>query len=165
MISKMILYLKTGVDTCFFEKGTDVYLKYTPSNAEPFEYKIKDLLELFEGQGIFKFDSDEEIDHYFVLLESIESAIYTYYTNHDDLKDKNVIFILERLLQKIDIKLNSELLKSIQNNVRLCLSFKIYSEQEVKGAIKRIIKSVKDHHSIDGSTGYLDFLKCRFDYH
>jgi hypothetical protein len=152
---------RAGIDTFFIEKEDGVYLKYVPANNELFEYKLKEICELYEGDGIFNFDSDEDTNHYFVLLESIESAIDTYYQNNYNLKDKNVKFILERLVKNPGIKLNSELLKSIQNNIKACLSFNIYSEHEVKGAIKRILRSIKDHHRLDGSTGYLDFLENR----
>lgn len=154
---------KIGVNTFFKEKEDGVYLIYKPGNDEVIEYKLKELEELYEGEKLFNLVTDADIDYYWPLLESIESAIDETYQDNQELKDKNIKVILERLQQKPEININSKIIKLIQNNLKVCLSFNIYSKKEVKGAFKRILKSLKYHHQIDGPTGYLDFLKHRFD--
>lgn len=154
----------SGTDTSFAEKDDGLYLRYiTPKKKEVWEYKLKELSELYEGDGVFSFESDEETEHYIPLMEAIESAIDLYYIGHPDLKDKNVISTLEQLILKTDVKPYSELLKAIQNNLRLCLSTNIYSKQEVKGGLKRILKSVKFHHQMDGAQGYVNFVGYRLE--
>jgi hypothetical protein len=146
------------IDTFFIEKEDGLYIKYTPRKRNVLEYKLKELPELYTGDALFNAENDETLDQYLPLLQSIELAIKTYYKDHPDLKDKNVIAILERLIQKPEIKPYTELMALIQNNLRLCLSCNAYSKKETIGGLKRILKSVKLHHQLDGSQGYLDFI-------
>jgi len=152
---------RTRTDTYLTEKEDGLYIMHTQGKKKEIEFRIKELRELYEGDGVFKFQSDDEIDHYLPLMESIKSAIDVFYDNNRDLKDKNVKFILEMLKQNPEARFGSELAHQIQNNLRLCLSFNTYSKKEVTGAIKRIIQSVEDHHRLEGSRGYLDFLQNR----
>lgn len=151
-----------GKNTFFTDKEDGLYVEYIPKDNKKIEFRLKELRELYEGDGIFAFQSDDDIDHYNPLLESIESAIEVFYENNPDYKDKNIRFVLEMLNRNPEAKMNSELAKQIQNNLRLCLAFNVYSRKEVAGGIKRIIKSLKDHHFHDGAKGYVDFVKHRF---
>ncbi len=101
------------------------------------------------------------IEHnvFFHLVSAIESAIARVYKRNPGLKDKTVITVLERLIGKPAVHLGDELSTTIQTNMRLILSAEPYSRKEVIGCLKKVQRSVKLHHSVDGPTGYLDFIK------
>ena len=48
--------------------------------------------------------------------------------------------------------------KEIHRWLRVCLSLTSYTRQEVLAALECILKSVKLHRSVDGPTGYLEFI-------
>ena len=97
-------------------------------------------------------------DKYLPLLLYIETAILDYYRKHPGIKDRTVIPILESLSKNPEMKSQHELLKNIQNDLRLNLSVYTYSKAEVKGSLKRVLKSVKSHRRTGGAQGYLQFI-------
>ena len=65
---------------------------------------------------------------------------------------------LNHCLKNPEMKSQHELLKNIQNDLRLNLSVYTYSKAEVKGSLKRVLKSVKSHRRTWGAQGYLQFI-------
>jgi hypothetical protein len=45
------------------------------------------------------------------------------------------------------------------DNLKLTLNLYNFSRREVLGTLKRVLKSAKRHHKLDGSRGCLDFVK------
>jgi len=76
-----------------------------------------------------------------------------------DLKDKILITILKRLIMKPDINLNHPAAIAIQDNLKLTLATNAYSKKEVIGSLKKVLRSVTRHHSVNGPKGYLNFIK------
>jgi len=89
----------------------------------------------------------------------IESAITAVYRTNPAVKDKQVIAVLERLATKPEMSLANPLAVSIQDNLKLTLSLYNFSRREALGTLKRVLKSAKRHHKLDGSRGCLDFVK------
>jgi len=129
------------------------------SGEKRIKYPLLELTNLYEGTKTFDFQDDSWDGEYMPLLALIESTIFRAYKNKPKLKDKSLISILEALVKKPDTKIPNELLNSIQNKIRLNLSINAYSKAEVVGSLRRVLKSVKTHHSTGGSRGYLEFLE------
>ena len=101
------------------------------------------------------------MDDYLPLLAAIEYAISSVQRTDPDLKDKMVITVLGRLVVKPDMPLGQEVPTAIQDRMRLILSVERYSEREVVGCIRKVLKSAKPHHADGGLRGHLDFIRER----
>ena len=112
-----------------------------------------------EGDEAFESTRGQPPNKYLPLLNAIEVAIDSSYKNNPDITDKVALTVLDRLITRPDLNMDSELLNTIQANLRLVLSTTPYSRKELIGCLKKIQRSVKLHHSLDGPTGYLDFIK------
>jgi hypothetical protein len=124
------------------------------------EYTFKDWEQLYSGNQEFDYQStDWNDDRYLPLLMKIEPAITAVYRTNPAVKDKQVIAVLERLATKPEMSLANPLAVSIQDNLKLTLSLYNFSRREVLGTLKRVLKSAKRHHKLDGSRGCLDFVK------
>lgn len=147
-------------NTFFSRSGDRLTVRYVADSGESVEHSLKTIEELVEGDRSYDPSDDQwTTDTYLPLLMAIESAIKRVYQENPGLKDKAVIAVLERLIMKLDIRLMDELSTTIQNYIRLILSANIYSRKEVVGCLKKVQKSVKRHHRVDGPTGYLDFIE------
>jgi hypothetical protein len=130
---------------------------------EAFEYRLKPMSELFEGDRPFDASNgDDWSDVYLSLLVAIETAIMKTYGRRPEMKDKQVINVMTRLVAKPEMHLGSELALAIQDHLLVCLSGSVFSRKEVIGALRKVLKSAKRHHSIDGTRGYLEFIKDAF---
>jgi hypothetical protein len=150
-----------GHNTVFSYNGNDIKVKYTVEDGRTIEHTLLTITELVEGDKPFSSSDEDWMDSYLPLLTAIESAIDGIYRLNMQLKDKTVLAIIQRLIMKPDINLNDELTRCIQANVRLILSTIRYSKVEVIGCLKKVERSIKRHHSVEGSRGYLDFIKGR----
>ncbi len=134
-------------------------IRYVFSADQTVEHKLGTIEDLCEGNIPFDSSDDDWTDKYLPLLMSIESAITRVHKLNPDLKDKAVIAVLERLVVKPDINLQSQLAEAIQDHIKLCLATNSYSKRELAGCLKKVLRSVKRHHRVDGPKGYLDFIK------
>ena len=126
------------------------------------KYAIGALNNLYEGTEVFDYQDDSWDGKCMPLLVLIESTILRAYRKNPKLKDKTVISILEMLAGKPDTKIPNRLLNTLQNKLRLNLSINAFSKAELVGSLKRVLKSVKNHHSTGGTRGYLHFIEENF---
>ena len=145
-----------GENTFFTNQDEGTRVRYVHSESEVVDWELKPLASLYEGNEPFlASDSDDWNDEYLRLFIAIETAIRREYRERSELKDKQVIAVLSRLVSNPEIRLTGTLVRLIQNNLRLCLSANPYSKKEVIGALRKVLKSVKRHHHVDGPRGYL----------
>lgn len=123
------------------------------------ELELGTIEELCEGSAPFESTDEEWTDMYLPLLMAVESGINRAHASDPDLKDKIIITILKRLIMKPDINLNHPVTIAIQDNLKLTLATNTYSKKEVIGSLKKVLRSVTRHHSVNGSKGYLNFIK------
>jgi hypothetical protein len=160
LVGKQDTVFRLGTDTFFRHEGTQTIFEYIREENQRIEYTFKGLEQLYSGDQEFDYQStDWNDDRYLPLLMNIESAITAVYRTDPALKDKQVIAVLECLATKPEMSLANPLAVSIQDNLKLTLSLYNFSRREVLGTLKRVLKSVKRHHKLDGSRGYLDFVK------
>ena len=146
-----------GKDTFYREEDGSLILIYHHENGN-FEYRIKEIDELYEGDRDFDYQDDSWHDQYLPLLLAIETTILDYYGKNPAIKDKTIITILDKLARNPGITFPNQLLENIQRDLRLSLSINSYSKSEVVGSFKRVLKSAKNHHRTDGPRGYLEFI-------
>jgi len=150
-----------GRNTHFVKRGQDTIMRYTADSGESIEHALRNIEELSEGDDLFDSSGEDWMDDYLPLLMAIENAIDNEHILDPGLKDKTVIAILQRLTGKPDMRLPGRLTPAIQNNMRLILSTTAYSRKQVIGCLKKVLRSAKRHHAVDGPTGYLDFIHGR----
>jgi hypothetical protein len=150
-----------GYNTAFLREDDSLIVQYKTKNGEVIEHTLKTIEELVEGDAAFESSDDDWMDRYLPLLSAIEAAIARTYKADPNLKDKMVLTVIDRLIIRPDIRMASDLINAIQTNMRLILSTTKYSRKEVIGCLKKVQKSIKRHHSVNGPTGYLDFIKER----
>jgi hypothetical protein len=123
----------------------------------------KPLPELYgKGTG---FPSVDEFNPVFQpLLEGIEIAIVEYNEEHEsDLMDADVDLALDRLTLNPEANVSDcQLALFVQNELRLILSENDYSRDEVKQALRKVLRSVQRHTKIAGVNGYLKFIRQQF---
>ena len=128
------------------------------TSSGPKPYTLRPLSELY-GQGTGSATIDPKDERFEPLLMAIELPI----KHHDldqGLSDGAVSIVLERLAMTPEAEPGAdELARQIQLSLRLVLSLNDYSRQDVKGAIRKIAKSVTRHTRSDGPRGYLDFIQ------
>jgi hypothetical protein len=151
-----------GVNTEFIHQDDVTRIRYRHSDSAVVGWELKPLESLYEGDYPFSASgSNKWDDEYMPLLHAIESAIRGEYLERSDPKDKQVIAVLSRLVSKPEMRLAGSLVRSIQDQLRLCLSANRYSRKEAIGALRKVLKSVKRHHQVDGPLGYLEFIRWR----
>jgi len=123
------------------------------------ELELGTIVELCEGNAPFESTDEDWTDMYLPLVMAVESGINRAYASDPDLKDKTVITILKRLIMKPDINLNHPVAIAIQDNLKLTLATNAFSKKEVMGSLKKVLRSVTRHHAVNGSKGYLNFIK------
>ena len=151
-----------GRDTELIHRDGNTTVRYVTTSGETIEHVLRSIEELVEGDAPFDSSGRNWKDAYVPLLTTIELAIQIVRRDDPDLKDKTVIAVLERLIARPDMPLGSELSTAIQDRVRLILSGDRYSRRQVVGCLRKVLKSVKMHHSVGGPRGYLDFVGRRF---
>lgn len=152
-----------GENTFFKKIDGESFVEIISKNNSKIIHKLDLIKNLYSGDNSFDYESKDWDDKYMPILLCVETAICGYYIHNPDLNDKTVINILERLILNPDIKIPNDLINSLQNNLKFCLCLNNYSRHEIKGSLKRIPKSAKRHHKIDGRTGYSDFLEGFFN--
>jgi hypothetical protein len=151
-----------GKNTTFRRDGDTLVVRYLSESGQVVEHRLKTIEELVEGNAEFESSDDDWMDKYLPLLTAIETAIDGRYIKDPDLKDKMVLLVVERLVQRPDMRMDSPLIDDIQANLKLILSTMRYSRKEVVGSLRKVQKSIKRHHSAGGATGYLDFIRKSF---
>ena len=147
-----------GHNTFFIHEGDKTVVRYC-ADAGTVELSLGTIEEMCEGNSPFDSTDDEWVDSYLPLLMAIESAINRCHTEESDLRDKDLFPILKRLIMKPDINLNHAVSIAIQDHIKLTLSTNTYSKKEVIGALKKVLRSVRNHHAADGAKGYLNFIE------
>jgi Mg2+ and Co2+ transporter CorA len=146
-------------NTFFMHSDTATIVQYVSAKNKKIEQQLGTIDELCERDALFQSLNDDWTDKYLPLLMAIESAINRVQRTRPNMKDKNVIAVLERLLLKPDMKLHGELSVAIQDHIKLTLAVNSYSKKEVAGCLKKVLHSVKNHHRVGGAKGYLNFIK------
>ncbi len=121
-------------------------------------YRLKPLEELY-GTGMCLGSVDPLIAEYMPLVYAIESTILHYYDEHPELNDTLVAVTLDRLAINPACNPAGDMLcHHLQTGLRVELSVHNYSKQEVKQALRVVLKSVNRHTRSGGITGYLEFM-------
>ena len=147
-----------GHNTFFTHDGDRTTVRHV-NDKGTVELELTTIEELCEGSAPFDSTDENWTDMYLPLVMAIESGINRAHTSDPDLKDKIIITILKRLIMKPDINLNHPAALAIQDNLKLTLATNAYSKKEVMGSLKKVLRSVTRHHTVDGPTGYLNFIK------
>lgn len=147
-----------GRNTFFTHDGGTTGVRYVTEKGTA-ELALGTIEQLCEGSAPFESADEEWVDIYLPLLMAIESGINRAHEDDPNLKDKDLVTILERLVMKPDIHLESRVAVAIQDHVKLTLATSTYSKKEVIGALKKVLRSVKRHHAVEGPKGYLNFIR------
>ena len=147
-----------GHNTFFTHDEDKTVVRYVTDKGKV-ESPLGTIEELCEGNASFESTDDDWIDKYLPLLMAIESAINRSHKENPDLRDKDIIRVLDRLIMKPDINLNSGVAAAIQDHVALTLATNRYSRKEVIGALKKVLRSARNHHTAGGPKGYLSFIR------
>jgi len=121
-------------------------------------HKLKPLADLFAPPKVTPLQINWEDNRYIPLLYAIENAIKMVYSVNPELTDSAVILALDQLALKPEVDSNDAVIKEISLQLRLLLSITDYSHDEVKMALRKILRSVKRHKDVDGIRGYLNFI-------
>lgn len=128
------------------------------SDKGSFDYELKPLMELYATTP-----QEPSQRHEFSLLMTIEGAIKRFFQENPDLKDSDVISLLESLSLKPEAvpshsSIQYPLWMDIDSNLRLQLSMRPYTRHEIRQAIRKILRSAKRHNQQQGERGYLTFI-------
>jgi hypothetical protein len=147
-----------GHDTFFTHDGNTTVVRHVTAKGMA-EYTLGSIEELCEGNAPFESTDADWMDNYLPLLMAVESGVNRGHKDNPDMRDKDLMAILERLIMKPDINLNDPVTVAIQDHIKLTLATNTYSKKEVIGSLKKVLRSVRNHHAIDGPKGYLNFIK------
>jgi hypothetical protein len=147
-----------GHNTFFTHEDDRTVVRYR-TDGGTVETQLGAIEEMCEGNRPFQSTDAEWIDVYLPLLMAIESAINRCHREDPDLKDKDLVPILKRLIVKPDINLEHAVAVAIQDHIKLTLCTNTYSKKEVIGGLKKVLRSVRNHHAVDGPKGYLNFIE------
>ena len=131
-------------------------------------FHLKPLKELY-GTGINRTELDPKDEVYVGLLRGIEMEILNIdVAARGKLTDGAVRMALSKLAMSPETEISLKEGKAdvaaavalrIQVTLRLTLSLYDYSRQDVKQAMRRIMKSVELHSKSEGLRGYLEFIR------
>lgn len=124
-------------------------------------YELRPLDELY-GSGVGTDTVDPKDDRFMPLFLGIEEAIQLEYRHDRGLTDGTVQLALSELSMNPSAATTDALAQKVQLQMRLVLSLNDYSRQEVKGAVKKVLKSVERHRKSGGPRGYLEFVRRAF---
>ncbi|MBM3710033.1 MAG: hypothetical protein FJW61_06400 [Actinobacteria bacterium] len=139
-------------------KNEDGLIKVIADKSE-FIYQLKELPELYAPEQSFYLDIDWDDNYYLSLLNTIEGTIRHIDDSSIGLTDARVIYSLEEMVSKPELKSNDIIIKEINGRLRFQLSISDYTRSEVRGALRKVLKSAKRHNQTGGIRGYLDFIK------
>ncbi len=141
-------------------KGELLLIFGDDADQEP--YSLKPIDELY-SKGAVDRSVDPQDPNFLPLFMSIEMAILGYYKQVETLTDAQVEMIIDRFSRNPGLDPGEDMLYGlISKELRLALSFRDYSSQEVKQVFRRIRKSIHFYSERGGFTGYLDFLRDVF---
>lgn len=121
-------------------------------------YTLKSLGELFGG-GTPSEHVDPQKLAFLPLFLAIEEAIVTSYRVNTNMADADAAIALDLLnTDPAGDVCHNPLAHDVQLRLRLLLSIENYSRQEVRQAIRKILKSIHRHTSQGGRWGYLEFI-------
>ena len=120
---------------------------------------MKELPELYAPEQNFSLDMHWDDDYYISLLNTIEGTIRYIDDSSMGLTDTKVIFSLEELVSRPELKSNDIMVKEINGRLRFQLSISGYTRSEVRGALRKVLRSAKRHNRTGGIRGYLDFIR------
>lgn len=126
------------------------------SGGERFE--LRPLDELY-GAGVGAAAADPMDERYMPLFLAIEEAIQLVYRANRGLTDGAVHLALGELSMNPSVQTRDVLGRAVQLQLRLLLSLHDYSRQDVKGAVRKVAKSVERHTKSGGPRGYLEFAR------
>jgi len=138
-------------------ENKDGLIKVIADKGE-FNYQLKELQELYSPEQSFYLDIDWDDNYYLSLLNTIEGAIRHTDDFNTGLTDAKVIYYLEEFVSRPEIKSNDTIIKEINNRLRFQLSISNYTRNEVRGALRKVLRSAKRHNQNGGIRGYLDFI-------
>ena len=141
-----------------FYEDKDGLIKVIADKGE-FTYQLKELPELYAPEQNFSLDMHWDDDYYISLLNTIEGTIRYIDDSSMGLTDTKVIFSLEELVSKPELKSNDIMVKEINGRLRFQLSISGYTRSEVRGALRKVLRSAKRHNRTGGIRGYLDFIR------
>lgn len=119
---------------------------------------LKPLAELY-GPGHHT-DVDPESDTFLPLFMAIEGAIVAHANFDRSMLDSEVGSAVETLGLKPEADVGTTgIAQRIQLQLRLFLSLRNYSRQEVRTALRRISRSVARHTQVGGPQGYITFVR------
>ena len=123
------------------------------------KYLVKPLSELY-GKGPGRDNVDQQDEQYMPLFLAIEGEIARCDTaNRYRMTDGIVSIALSSLAMSPEATIAPDsFAEQIQFALRMALSLNDYSRQDVKHAIRKILKSVERHTKSSGQRGYLDFI-------
>ena len=126
----------------------------------PKRYVLMPLQELFGKDRPPPGGDWQDDERIMALLMEVERSILEFFTEADpDLTDSHVALVLSRLALRPGCEPGDDALcRCIQAHLRLFLSLRDYSRQEVRWALHKIERSVQLHRSLDGPQGYLTFI-------
>ena len=124
------------------------------------KYVVKPLNELY-GKGPGGDAVDPEDEEYMPLFLAIEGEIVRCdRASSRGMRDATVSVALSSLAMSPETTVGlSHLAMQIQLSLRMSLSLNDYSRQDVKQAIRRVLRSVERHSKAAGQRGYLDFIR------
>jgi len=137
-----------------FHVEKDGLIKITADKGE-FTYQLKSFEELYAGQDSRKSAKEEIMS----LLYQIERTIKEYDMKNQGLTDSSVIMALEKLSMKPEAPAQSEFLRNITDYLRMFMSMHSFSRSELRQGINRVLRSARRHYKIDGTRGYLNFIR------
>lgn len=141
-----------------FSEDKDGLIKVIADRGE-FTYQLKELPELYAPEQSFSLDMHWDDDYYISLLNTIEGTVRYMDDSSMGLTDAKVIYSLEELVSKPELKSNDIMIKEINGRLRFQLSISDYTRSEVRGALRKVLRSVKRHNRTGGTRGYLDFIR------
>ncbi|MHB1347347.1 MAG: hypothetical protein ACYCXK_07645 [Candidatus Humimicrobiaceae bacterium] len=119
---------------------------------------MKELSKLYAPEQSLSLDIDWDDDYYISLLNTIEGTIRHIDDSNTGLTDTKVIFSLEELVSRPELKSNDIIIKEINQQLRFQLSISDYTRSEVRRALRKVLKSANRHNRTSGIRGYLDFI-------
>jgi|SRR6266545_3471713 len=168
-MDQALIDLTTGPDTnllagstittkiTFVDDASGIVEVQTPQG--PKTHELKPLGTLY-GTGPRAATVDPTDKQYMPLFLAIEQGMVRHYRSDPYLTDAKVLLALERLAMSPETDpAGDALVRHLQYELRLLLSLKDYSRQDVRAALRKIAKSVARHTRLAGPDGYLTFIR------
>jgi hypothetical protein len=131
----------------------------TPDGVRP--YMLKPLAELY-GAGTGAGSVDPKDPRFEPLMMAIEGEVSRVDAERPGLTDGAVMLALGPLAMSPESAQADPLAQRVQLALRLSLSISSYSRQEVRQALRHVVRSVERHTKLAGRRGYLEFIRNYF---